>query len=55
MAHKNFCDICNSELEYYELVRVDIRHSGGEYCKKCWYNKKNWKEIHEKVASDMDD
>ncbi|EKE05948.1 MAG: hypothetical protein ACD_19C00140G0015 [uncultured bacterium] len=35
MAHKNFCDICNNELEYYELIRVDKRHGGGEYCKKC--------------------
>lgn len=55
MAHKNFCDICDIEFEYYDLVHVDRRRGGGgDYCKKCWYDEKNWKEIHMKSASDED-
>jgi hypothetical protein len=55
MAHKTFCDICDIEVDWYELVNVDIRRGKrGEYCKKCWYDEKNWKDIHEKPASDME-
>lgn len=55
MAHKNFCDICNEELDWSELINVDARRGKrGEYCKKCWYDKENWKEIHEKSALDME-
>ncbi len=49
MSSKNFCDICNKEIEWSETVRVDYRR---EYCKKCWYDEKNWKEIHKLKPSE---
>ena len=56
MASKNFCDICNKEFDWHELINVDVRRGNrNEYCKDCWYDRKNWKDIHMKVASDMND
>ena len=55
MAHKTLCDICGTELHFRENFDVNKPHGSADYCKKCWYDKKNWKEIHEKSASDMDD
>lgn len=48
MARKTICDICGKDLIYYDFIQtMNSKNTlGGEYCEKCWFNSKNWKNIH---------
>lgn len=53
MTNKTFCDICEKEVYYLDRIKsYGTLIFGGEYCKECWINKKNWEKIHKLKPSD---
>lgn len=53
MTTKNLCDICKKEIEYLSRIKTyGALIFGGEYCKDCWTDKKNWEKIHKLKPSE---
>lgn len=46
------CDICKEKLERGGRGLIRVINWGifkeGEYCEKCWADRKNWPKIHQK-------
>ena len=48
MSFKTFCDICDKEIKKDRFTVYGPHLSMEYYCKKCWFDKKKWPQIHSK-------